>query len=215
MPRQSKAPEERRQELMDTAEQLFLERGFESVLISDIVTRLGVAQGTFYYYFRSKDEVLAAILERKWDRFAGGLRATIDPIDSPVAKLQVVLGALFRPQDDEKGGLQYFRSSNDAAERWHGVFDQIRITKLYPIIQEIVREGIAQGVFGPLQHPDEITEILLHGISSFMHHHSPYFGDPAYYHAKMDALEEILTGVLAIDRGTLHFGMGSERKMPQ
>lgn len=215
MSRQSKAPDERRQELMDAAEQQFLDRGFEAVLVSDIVTKLGVAQGTFYYYFKSKDEVLAAILERKWDCFTGHLQANLaEQGEEPMRKLQTVLGALFRPQSGDQGGLQYFKTPSEAAERWHGMFDHIRIVKLSPIMQQIVREGIGSGVFGPMQHPDEITEILLHGISAFMHQHSPHFSDASYFAKKMSALEELLTRILDIDRGSLNFRMPAERKMP-
>jgi AcrR family transcriptional regulator len=51
--RVTKDPEIRRKELMDAAEKLFLEHGYEETAVSDIVKKTGVAQGTFYYYFKN------------------------------------------------------------------------------------------------------------------------------------------------------------------
>ncbi|UCF09236.1 MAG: helix-turn-helix transcriptional regulator, partial [Thermoplasmata archaeon] len=59
-----KEPEERREELMDVAEKLIIKKGFEKTTVSDIVKKAKVAQGTFYYYFESKDDVLNAIINR-------------------------------------------------------------------------------------------------------------------------------------------------------
>lgn len=211
MPRQSKDPEERRQELMDMADQLFLRNGFESVMVSDIVKALGIAQGTFYYYFKSKDEILSAILERKWDWFVAQLETVLSQDgQGALAKLQLVLGMLFQPQSEEQGGFQYFRDSSEAALRFHGQFDQIRTVKLQPLIQQIVREGIAQGEFNSLQYPDEISEILFQGISAFMHHHSPQFHDLDYFNAKMGALEEMMTKILGTKAGALVFALDSK-----
>jgi AcrR family transcriptional regulator len=64
MARITKDPDVRKQELIDTAEQLFIKRGYDEVSVADIVKKARVAQGTFYYYFRSKDEVRDAIIEK-------------------------------------------------------------------------------------------------------------------------------------------------------
>jgi AcrR family transcriptional regulator len=64
MTRVTKDPEQRKLELLDAALTLFLEHGAENTAVSDVVRQVGVAQGTFYYHFASKDEVLDALAER-------------------------------------------------------------------------------------------------------------------------------------------------------
>lgn len=54
----------RREELLATGLRLFAERGFRATTIGDIATATGTAHGLVYHYFRSKDELLAAILAR-------------------------------------------------------------------------------------------------------------------------------------------------------
>jgi len=54
----------RRAELIDAALRLFADRGFRGTTIADIAAATGTAHGLVYHYFRSKDELLDAILER-------------------------------------------------------------------------------------------------------------------------------------------------------
>ncbi len=55
--------DQRRREILDAAKGLFAERGFHSASISEIIKRAGIARGTFYLYFNSKDAVFESILE--------------------------------------------------------------------------------------------------------------------------------------------------------
>ena len=59
----SKSPEERRAELIAAARYLFDKDGVDKTRVSDIVQRVGVAQGVFYYYFRSKDRIVEAVVD--------------------------------------------------------------------------------------------------------------------------------------------------------
>jgi len=58
MPRIVKSPDERRSELVAAAQQLFYTKCHERTTVSDIVKAVGIAQGTFYYYFGSKQAIL-------------------------------------------------------------------------------------------------------------------------------------------------------------
>jgi AcrR family transcriptional regulator len=56
--------DQRRSELIDASLRLFAERGFRATTIADIATATGTAHGLVYHYFRSKDDLLEAVLER-------------------------------------------------------------------------------------------------------------------------------------------------------
>ena len=62
--RVTKAPEERRQDILDAAVKVFGEKGITRTTVSDIVGAAGVAKGTFYLYLNSKEELLGALKER-------------------------------------------------------------------------------------------------------------------------------------------------------
>ena len=64
MVRTTKKPDERKNEIIQTSQRLFIEKGFVETKISDIVKNIGVSQGIFYYYFNSKNEVIDKIIDR-------------------------------------------------------------------------------------------------------------------------------------------------------
>jgi AcrR family transcriptional regulator len=58
---------ERRNEILDTAERLFHVKGYEKCTVNDILKEVAIAKGTFYYYFKSKEEVMDAVISRYTD----------------------------------------------------------------------------------------------------------------------------------------------------
>jgi AcrR family transcriptional regulator len=148
MVRNSKQPDERRAELLETADKLFSERGFASVKVSDIVSAMGVAQGTFYYYFQTKDEIMVALLEQKWQQIAAaiGEKASCEP--DAVNRLTIVLTCMINPGDDIKQNPGN-RLLDDPAVTgtFHPDFDRARVKSLFPVMLGVVEYGIAQGAF--------------------------------------------------------------------
>ena len=103
MARISKPPEERRQELIQAAQELFMQQGYEKTMVGDIVRRVGVAQGLFYYYFRSKQDIFLAVInqytEERIGELAVSLRDTSIPMLDRVRNLLHVLMAFLREMD--------------------------------------------------------------------------------------------------------------------
>lgn len=74
----TKPPEVRRNELMDAAERLFLEKGVGTTSVDEIVAAADVAKGTFYVHFPSKEHLLAALQQRFVTSFADLVQAAMD-----------------------------------------------------------------------------------------------------------------------------------------
>ena len=68
---------ERREQILSAARAVFNEKGYETTTISDIVSRAGVAQGTFYLYFPSKREIVWALANRPMEIVAERVQATM------------------------------------------------------------------------------------------------------------------------------------------
>lgn len=54
--------------ILDTAEKMFVEQGFDQTSIAQILDATQIAKGTLYYYFTSKEEIMDAIIERLIDQ---------------------------------------------------------------------------------------------------------------------------------------------------
>src|SRR3954447_18677601 len=61
---------DRRTQLLTSARAVFAKKGYEEATVSEIVTRAGVAQGTFYLYFPGKEALAGAFAELLSERFA-------------------------------------------------------------------------------------------------------------------------------------------------
>lgn len=211
MKRVSKSPEERRRELMDCAENLFIEKGFQATMVSDIVKKLGVAQGTFYYYFKSKDEILNALIERDWDNFLQDTKIRLTKVNNGYQEeLKTILGSLFTPVKGNIGIKKYFvegTDNQDIIEDFHRHFDEIRVKVFLPEIKRVVLGGIDEGIFIPLKHTEEIIEAIFYGINTYMHIYAPSFNNLETFKKKISGLEELLEIVLGVPKGTLGFNM--------
>jgi TetR/AcrR family transcriptional repressor of nem operon len=94
MPR-TKPPQQRRNDLLDAAQSLVVEKGVAAVTLDDVTRRAGVAKGTFYLYFRSKDDLVAALQQRFSDRMAERVEAAARNADTWAAKLDACVLACF------------------------------------------------------------------------------------------------------------------------
>ena len=79
--RETKASDERRQEFMDAAEKLFKKNGIVDTTVNNIVKEVDVAKGLFYYYFKSKDDVIDAISARYNEAFKKSMDTDLKDID--------------------------------------------------------------------------------------------------------------------------------------
>lgn len=165
MPRISKTPEERRREIVETAARLFTERGYAATAVSDIAKRLGVAQGTVYYHFRSKAEVLDAVLDRLTEGLAEALRSIAERRDSnEVAKL-AEMGRRLADSAAANHELVAFLSS-EGNESLH---EQVRtrlLARLVPILETVIESGVKARHFD-VPHPAEAVQVLVALVSQF------------------------------------------------
>ena len=77
--------------ILTAAADLFRERGYRAATLDEIAQRVGVSKPTLYGYFRSKEELLAAIFHRAMSLFERDLGAIRASGDDPVAKLRRVI----------------------------------------------------------------------------------------------------------------------------
>jgi len=139
--------EARRAELVSAAAAAFAQRGVANTAVSDIVKAAGVAQGTFYLYFDSKDDAIIAVVERVADAIVENTAARIAAASSAVDRLLALPGVLSEVgAEPEAAGLVdlMHRSENRIL---HDRLAEDMTRRLVPLLEAIVDEGVAEGVF--------------------------------------------------------------------
>ena len=193
--RVTKVPEERKQELIDTAERLFLEKGYEQTTVADIVREIEVAQGTFYYYFSSKEKILEAIIEKDITALEEDVRQIMSREDANAAiKLNAVVNSIIGISTSRREIMNYLHEESNAV--MHEKMERHTIERLVPLMTRVVAEGTHAGIFD-VQYPTESVEFLLASLVYFFHH-PEVFADPMRREKMQSSLETILGRTLAV-----------------
>ncbi|MBM3183833.1 MAG: TetR/AcrR family transcriptional regulator, partial [Chlamydiae bacterium] len=92
MARIVKKPLQRRSEILEAARHLFQTRGYERTTLQDVMNRLGIAKGTIYHYFKSKEELLEVAVEEMVNRRLEKMEALIQNAKgNALKKMQVLI----------------------------------------------------------------------------------------------------------------------------
>ena len=153
-----KEPEVRKKEILDAAEKLFADRGYEAATVNDILDAVKIAKGTFYYYFKSKEEVLDALIDR---RISEGVKKAEEIIASPLPPVQKLLAIMMaqKPQNRIQEDFTSVLHEKDNSKMHQKSLTRF-ILRLSPCLGKVVKEGIEAGIFST-PFPQESAEILL------------------------------------------------------
>lgn len=198
----TKDPEERRLEIIKAAEMLFAEKGFENTAVSEIVKSIGVAQGTFYYYFKSKEDVFSAIAETAMEKLTEALRLIAEDSSLKVLeKIGKIIDDGFEFQIRKKDLVAYMHTRNNI--ELHDKVSRLFINQLVPSVTFIIEQGVKEGIFN-LQYPRETVEFLMAGMQWLGDAHD-YLTDNELYARKLGVIEQILQRVLGISDEQMDF----------
>jgi AcrR family transcriptional regulator len=156
-----KAPEERRAEIVETAERLFRQHGYAKCSVEMIIREIGVAKGTFYYYFKSKPDILEAIADKTLNQIVEMANGVADaPSLSAMQKMEALLGNSHIGND---GSLEVAEMLHLPENReLHELINIQTVLQLSPILAQIVEQGIDEGVFD-VARPLETIQFLFTG----------------------------------------------------
>jgi len=138
---------DRRDALLRAAIDTFAARGFFNAQVADVARAAGVAAGTVYLYFRSKDDLLISIFERTMKEAIADGRQSLGALTDPVERLQEIarlhLGRLGRDRALAVVFQVELRQSTKFMER----FSSTQLREYLGIIRTVIADGQQQGVF--------------------------------------------------------------------
>ncbi|ANC19483.1 MULTISPECIES: TetR/AcrR family transcriptional regulator [Bacillus] len=152
--------EERRKEILETAERLFLTKGYTKTTVNDILKEIGIAKGTFYHYFKSKEEVMDEIIMRIIKEDVTKAKRIVSNPDIPVLDklFKILMEQSPKSGDVKEKMIEQFHQPNNAEMHQKSLVQSI--IHLSPILTEVLEQGIEEGIFST-PYPQETIELLL------------------------------------------------------
>ena len=150
---------ERRNEILDAAEELFVTRGYDKTSTGDILDKVGIARGTLYYHFKSKEEILNAMIERINASLIA--RAKVIASDSSMPVLDRIVMSIAALNVETDIGHEIIGEVHKPQNAlMHQKMQENLISGIMPVLTELVREGNKQGLFS-VKYPSETVEMLI------------------------------------------------------
>ena len=168
MARITKEKETRKKEIIETAARLFIQKGYEQTAVSDIVKSLDVAQGTFYYHFKSKFEVLEEVVLMAMAETKKALEEIAGMEKDPVDKLRLLTQRLLFMQVEHKTLLEILHRKENVL--LHDRLMEQLVNVILPILVEVYNEGRKEGVFEQVYDPELTMDALLAAVIRIAHH---------------------------------------------
>ena len=153
-----KEAEERKKEILDAAEELFTAKGYDNTSTTEILERVGIARGTMYYHFKSKEEILDALIDRIIQGIVCNVKSALSYQATAPQKIISFIGAT-------RVGSAIGKEITDQAHKpqnalMHQKIMNSLLAVLTPIAAGIIRDGIKEDIFST-DYPEEAAEMLL------------------------------------------------------
>lgn len=161
MIRTVKKPEERRADIIKAARYLFQTKEYSKTTMQDVIESLGIAKGTIYHYFSSKEALLEAVIEDIVDSTIEQLKMFIEKAQgNALEKIQQVMKLGNMAAKNEKILSHLHSQGNEAL---HTRLLAVTILKQAPLYAKLIQQGCDEGIF-KTKAPLESAEFIVAAI---------------------------------------------------
>ena len=151
----------RQGELLDAAQQLFVERGYRQTSVQAIIDHVGIAKGTFYHHYRSKADLLDALVMRLLDQSLALVQPLVD--DPGLGAIDKFVGIFQRighwKAEHREFMLDVTRALSADAELQRHLTREGQLA-LEPVLARVIEQGVGEGVFD-IRHSAQAGRIIL------------------------------------------------------
>lgn len=156
----NKYPEMTVQKILDTAERLFIEKGYDRASLQDIINATGLSKGAIYHHFSSKEDIFYSVCDRIGQRNAQVLSQVRDaPGMSGLEKLRAMFKASLQPERQAKMFCMMPYLMDNAkflATEMRSIFTEVVPEYVEPLIRQGMEDGSIRA-----EHPRELAEAMM------------------------------------------------------
>ena len=194
--RPSPADPHKRAKILDAATRVFAERGFFGAQVADIAKRAGVAAGTVYLYFRSKDDVLLSVFERTMQDAIHEGRTALAGVDHPADRLRRIARLHLERLGRDRDLAVVFQVELRQSTKFMTRLSTAQLRDYLGLIRDTIADGQARGVFRKSMDARMASKVFFGALDEMA---TNWILSRRRYslEAQADAVVEILVGGLA------------------
>lgn len=154
-----KKHDDRLKEILDVSEELFYVKGYDVTTINDILVKVNIAKGTFYHYFKSKEDVLDAIIMRLFESKIDVMEMIVtDKEMNAIDKIAAILFSIRPQKQEDRDNINSMHASSNAL--FHQKVIQKMVLELSPFFTKVFKQGCEEQLFSN-PYLQETSELLL------------------------------------------------------
>ena len=181
-----KKGERRKQDLIRIAYRLFVTRGYEHTSVDEIIAEAGIAKGTYYYYFESKEQMLEDVIGMMLQAETEKAEAVLHTDLSVPEKIVGIIASVHPAQEEETIENALHRPENILM---HNKIRERMFDLIVPVLSRAAEEGVEKGLFACDHIPERVREIMILS-SDLFDGYNPF--TPAVIDVFIDTVEKIL-----------------------
>ncbi|MFQ5829827.1 MAG: TetR/AcrR family transcriptional regulator [Candidatus Methylomirabilia bacterium] len=135
------------QQIIEAALRVFARNGYYNSRVSDIAREAGIASGTIYLYFKTKDDILVTLFREKMAAFVENLRKEIDAETDALAKLRRLVALHFRILEENPDLAEVVQVELRQGNKFFRGASAAEVSAYFALIASVLEEGMEAGVF--------------------------------------------------------------------
>ena len=182
-----------REKILNTATQLFIQKGSEKTSMQDIAQTAGISKGAIYHHFKSKDEIVLAVIRSRQELMEEEMKQWLKATENLTGReqLQTILKSNLESQTARATDGIVGEYEKDAGFILTMMRDNLRIGA--PVVSDIIKKGMADGSLRT-QYPDQAAEVFLLLVNFWMHE-TIFESDPEKLPERFHFLQFMMTSV--------------------
>src|SRR5215510_2145117 len=134
------------QQIVDAAIRVFARNGYYNSRVSDIAREAGIASGTIYLYFRTKDEILVTLFREKMARWVALVRQEIAPERGAEAKIRKLVSLHFTVLEGNPDLAEVVQVELRQGHKFFRGASAHEVSAYFELIASVLEEGVAEGL---------------------------------------------------------------------
>ncbi len=159
---------DKREAILRAAIKVFAQKGYFNSKVADIAKAAGIADGTVYLYFKSKDEILHSIFDRAMEEFIAEGKSEIAEIESVENRLRRIAELHLEKLGADRDMAIVFQVELRGSTKFMEEFSGGGFADYLDIIRQTIEEGQTTGVFRSDVHPITAAKILYGGLDEMV-----------------------------------------------